>query len=123
MIRLSVAIIAYNEARKIRDCLTSVAWADEIVVVDAFSTDETVRICEAFPVRVIRQAWLGFAAQKTLAIEATSHDWVLSLDADERVTPELRDEMTRLIKDGPAFDGYTVPRKSYFLDRWIRHGG
>lgn len=123
MTKLSVAIIAHNEAGQIRDCLASVTWADEVVVVDAISTDETVAICRQFPVRVLQQAWLGFAAQKNLAIQATTHDWVLSLDADERVTPALREEIRGLMQSGPTLNGYAVPRKSYFGDRWIRYGG
>jgi glycosyltransferase involved in cell wall biosynthesis len=124
---LSVCIIAFNEEDNIRDCLESVAWADEIVVVDSFSTDATPRICREYTDRVIQRPWPGYVAQKTFALEQASHEWVLCLDADERVTPELAEEIrgalraSRAGKSGCA--GYTMPRRTFYLGRWMRHGG
>lgn len=123
MTKLSITIITLDEEADIGDCLASVAWADEVVVVDAGSRDRTVEICERAGARVVRQPWLGYAAQKNLAIERATHDWIFSLDADERVTPELRRELAALLEREPECDGYCVPRRSYFLGRWMRHGG
>ena len=123
MNRLSVAIITHNEAKRIRPCLESVKWADEIVVVDSLSTDETVKICHEYTPLVFSQPWLGYGEQKNLALSKVRHDWVLSLDADERVTPKLREEIYGILLGNSRFSGYYVPRKSYFLGRWIRYCG
>lgn len=121
---LSVSIIARNESANIADALKSVeGWSAEIVVVDAMSTDDTVAICKRFGARVIQEPWKGYSAQKNFALDQCSNDWVLSLDADERVTPELKAEVVALLARGPELAGYFVPRKNWFLGRWIRHGG
>jgi glycosyltransferase involved in cell wall biosynthesis len=121
--KLSVAIITYNEETNIRRTLESVTWADEIVVVDSGSTDRTVAICREYTDRVFRQDWLGFAKQKNFAIDKTSGDWVLSLDADEPIEPALADEIRTIISSPHAYDGYRIPRKTFFLGKLIRHGG
>jgi len=127
MSRLSVTIVAWNEEERLRACLESVAWADEIIVVDGESTDKTVALAREFTDRVWVRPWPGFAAQKNLALEQASGDWVLSLDADERVTPELRERIARILAgaaaDAPAADGYSLPRRNMFWGRWVRHGG
>jgi len=121
--QLSVTIIAWNEEERLRACLESVAWADEIVVVDAESTDKTAALAREFTDRVWVRPWPGFAAQKNFALEHVTGDWVLSLDADERVTPELAARIRRVLSaDGPA-DGYSVPRRNIFWGVWVRHGG
>lgn len=121
--RLSVTIITWNEEERLRGCLESVAWADEIVVVDAESTDKTVGIAREFTDRIWVRPWPGFAAQKNFALDQTGREWVLALDADERVTPELRGEIEGVLAArGPA-DGYAVPRKNFFWGAWVRHGG
>jgi glycosyltransferase involved in cell wall biosynthesis len=120
--RISAIVITRNEEANIEECLKSVAWVDEIVVVDAMSTDRTCEIASGFTERVIRRSWEGFAAARRHAIQAAQSDWILSIDADERVTPELRAEIeSRLI--GPEHDGYRIPRRAYFLGRWIKHCG
>jgi len=121
--KLSIAIITYNEEPNIRRTLESVRWADEIVVVDSGSTDKTVEICQEYTDKVVYQEWLGFSSQKNFAIDNTTGEWVLSLDADEPVEPELGDEIRRIVASPDAFDGYRIPRKTYFLDKQIRHGG
>jgi len=120
--RLSVVIIAQNEASNIRRCLESVRWADEIIVVDSGSTDDTPRICQEFGCEVIHRAWQGYADQKNFALEHATGDWVLSLDADEEVTPELADEIKEAVRNARA-DAYSMPRRNNFLGRWMRHGG
>lgn len=123
MRHLSVAIITWNEEERLRACLESVAWASEIVVVDAESSDKTVAIAREFTDRVWIRPWSGFAAQKNFALDQTTHAWVLSLDADERVTPALRGEVEGVLAaDGPA-DGYALARKNFFWGAWVRHGG
>src|SRR5512139_3383217 len=102
---LSVIIITKNEAANMRDCLQSVAWADEIIVVDSGSTDATVAICREFTPHVHVRDWPGFGIQKNRALDCATKDWVLSLDADERVTPELRAEVEAAMREGPV-DGY-----------------
>ena len=122
MKRVSVCIITAGEEERLRPCLESVAWADEIIVVDAESTDKTVVIAREFTDRVIVRPWPGFAAQKNFALAQATGDWTLSLDADERVTPEVRAAIERVLRgDGPA-TGYALPRKNIFWDRWVRHG-
>lgn len=120
---LSVTIITWNEEERLRACLESVAWAHEIVVVDAESSDKTVAIAREFTDRVWVRPWSGFAAQKNFALDQSSEEWMLSLDADERVTAELRAEIEGVLAaHGPA-DGYAVPRKNFFWGAWVRHGG
>jgi glycosyltransferase involved in cell wall biosynthesis len=124
---LSVCIITFNEEDNIRDCLKSVEWADEIVVVDSFSRDRTVDICREFTDKIIQREWEGHISQKTFALESASHDWALCLDADERATPELaaeiQDVLRRVRAGEEKFAGYYMPRRVFYLGRWIRHCG
>ncbi len=122
MNRISVTIIAYNEEENIRECLESVKWADEIVVVDAGSKDKTVEISREYTDKVFINPWPGHYQQKNFAIDKTSHLWIFSIDADERVTPELRKEIETILTN-PSFNGYLFPRKNFFLGKWMRHGG
>ncbi len=123
MRRLSVTIIAWNEEERLRACLESVSWADEIVVVDAESSDKTVQLAREFTDRVWVRPWPGFAVQKNFALEQATGDWVLSLDADERVTPELGDRIKAIVRDDGPADGYLIPRRNLFWGAWVRHGG
>jgi glycosyltransferase involved in cell wall biosynthesis len=123
MEKVSVAIITKNEEPNIQDCLRSVNWADEIVVVDNGSTDETRRICQDFRARVYLEEWKGFSRQKNSAIGKTRNEWVLSLDADERVSAELREEIEKTLTGEPSCAGYFIARKNFFLGRWIRYCG
>jgi glycosyltransferase involved in cell wall biosynthesis len=100
-----------------------VAWADEIVVVDACSHDKTVQIAREFTDRVIVRSWAGFTAQKNFAVEQSAGEWILSLDADEEAAPELRHEIMAIVADARACHGYAVRRQNMFLGRFIRHGG
>lgn len=121
--RLSVIIITKDEAQNIAPCLSSVQFADEIIVVDSGSTDGTVAIARMAGATVIETAdWPGFGPQKNRALAAATGDWVFSIDADERVTPALREEMLRTIA-APRFTAYRVPRLTSYLGRYIRHSG
>jgi glycosyltransferase involved in cell wall biosynthesis len=123
MEKISVAIITKNEEANIRGCLESVRWADDIVVVDSGSTDRTLEICGEFAVRVFAEEWKGYARQKNSAVAKTRHEWVLSLDADERVTEKLREEIARTLDSGPLPNGYFLARRNYFLGKWIKRCG
>jgi glycosyltransferase involved in cell wall biosynthesis len=123
MASLSVILITKNEADNIRACIESVAWADEIVVVDSGSTDSTVAICRELGARVYEHDWPGFGVQKNRALAYANNDWVLSLDADERVTPELRAEIETILKAEQAADSYLVPRLSNYCGRFMYHSG
>jgi len=118
---LSVAIITRNAAAQLPGCLASTAFADEIVVVDSGSSDGTVELAARLGARVIQKEWLGYGAQKQFAVDAASHDWVLCVDADERVSPELRESILAELKAPRGF-AYTMPRCNRFLGRWLRHG-
>lgn len=121
MPQLSVTVITLNEARNIRDCLASLTWADEIIVVDSGSTDGTADLARVAGARVITRDWPGYAAQKDFAASQAAHDWILSVDADERVTPELADEIRRTLEAPGDRVGFRIPRITYHLGRWIRH--
>ena len=122
--RVSVSLITFNEESNVRACLESAKWADEIVVVDSFSTDATQAIAREYTDRVIEREWRGINDQRQFALEQCSGPWVLCIDADERVTPELRDEILAVLS-GPDPDcaGFLIPRKAWYLGRWIKHCG
>ena len=122
MAELSVIIITRNEAANIRACLESVAWADEIIVVDSGSIDDTVAIAREFTPQVYKHDWPGFGAQKNRALGYATHEWVFSIDADERVTPELHAELIQAMNEKRA-QGFYLPRLSQFCGRFIRHSG
>ncbi|MBD3306150.1 glycosyltransferase [candidate division KSB3 bacterium] len=120
---LSVTLIAFNEEKRIRAALESVKWADEIVVIDSGSTDRTVEICRAYTPHVHQMAWHGYVDQKNLATANTSHDWVLNIDADERVSDALAQKLRQILAQTPQYAGYFMPRKTYYLGAWIRYCG
>jgi glycosyltransferase involved in cell wall biosynthesis len=118
--KLSVTIITKNEAALVAGAIESVNWADEIVVVDSESSDDTVAIARRYTDRVIVRAWPGYIAQKNYAASIATHDWILSLDADERVTSVLAEEMKVLLSGSPDHPAYRMPRVTWHLGRWIR---
>lgn len=120
MPKLSVTIITKNEAANIRGALDAVSWADERIVVDSESSDGTVRIAESMGARVVTRPWPGYGPQKNYAAELASHDWILSIDADERPSPELAAEIRALLAHEPGARGYRVKRVTHYLGRWIR---
>lgn len=124
-VKISAVVIAFNEEEKISHAVSSLEWADEIIVVDSGSEDRTREIAASFGAKIISQKWLGFSKQKQFAVDAAQNDWIFSLDADERVSENLKREILR-IKNLPAtkiLDGYRISRLSYYMNRPIRHGG
>jgi glycosyltransferase involved in cell wall biosynthesis len=120
---ITACIIAYNEAAKIEAAVSSVLWADEVVVADSNSTDSTAALAEALGARVVQIPFAGFGELRNRAIEACRSEWIFSLDADERCTAAVRDEILALIAANPAHDAYLVPRRSYMMGRWITGSG
>src|SRR2546427_8660919 len=124
-LKITATIITRNEGNNIRAACESVAWADEILVVDSCSTDATREIAAQSGARVLEKEWPGFAEQKQFAAEQANHDWVFSLDADERVSSELRASIGALLdtEEAQLADGYMIARRAFYMGRWIRGGG
>lgn len=121
--KISLCIITLNEERNLRRCLESATdLADEIVIVDSGSTDATAAIAAEFGARFEQHAWHGYGAQKNLALSLALHPWILSLDADEALSPRLREEIARLREPAAEIGGYSMPRCVFFEGKWIRHG-
>lgn len=122
--KISACLITFNEEANIADAIDSVKWADEILIVDADSTDKTREISRAKGAKVIRQKWHGFSRQKQFAVDNASNNWIFSLDADERVSDKLRNEILSLKKlpETDLADGYKIPRLSFYMNRPIKHG-
>jgi len=120
---ISVYIIAYNEEAKITDAINSVLWADEIIVADSYSNDRTAEIAESMGARVVQITFKGFGDLRNQAIEKCSHEWIFSLDADERCTRKVRDEIMSITDFSPDVDVFFVPRKNFFMGKWIKHSG
>ncbi len=120
---LSVAIVACNEAENIRRTLASVAWANEINLVDSGSTDKTVEIAMSFGTRIFYESWKGYGTQVNSALDKCTCDWILNLDADEWLTPELQTEIQSLLSGQPRYNAYMIPRLNRIFGRWMRHGG
>jgi glycosyltransferase involved in cell wall biosynthesis len=122
MEKISAIIIAFNEEKNIERCLQSLEWADEIVIIDAFSTDRTVALSKKYTARIIQHTWEGFAKQKIFATSQARNDWIFSIDADEEVSDQLKYEIIRIKQSGAAAQAYRMSRKMYYLGKWITHG-
>ncbi len=120
---LSVAIVACNEAENLRRTLASVRWASEINLVDSGSTDKTVEIAKSFGARIFYESWKGYGPQVNSALDKCTSDWILNLDADEWLTPELAGEIQSLLSGQPRYNAYMIPRLNQIFGRWMRHGG
>ena len=120
---LSICVICFNEEKNIRRCLGSLSWADEVIVVDSMSEDKTVEIAGEYTNTVFQRSWTGYVDQKNFTLSKAHGDWILSVDADEKITPVLRDEILAEIIKHDAKDGYRIPRRSYYQGRWINHSG
>jgi glycosyltransferase involved in cell wall biosynthesis len=121
--KISATIITFNEELNIARVIESLRCCDEILVLDSGSNDRTVEIATKLGARVVEASWHGYAAQKNIAVELASYDWILALDADESLSEALEAEIWHIKKMGPKHDGYTVPRLAQYLGRWIMHGG
>tara|TARA_R110002110_G_scaffold121431_2_gene297202 strand:+ start:35453 stop:36214 length:762 start_codon:yes stop_codon:yes gene_type:complete len=123
MQKLSVTIICKNEVRNIRACLESVKWADEIVVLDSGSSDGTLDIVKEYTDKVVQTDWPGFGIQKNRALDKASHDWILSIDADERISPELQTSIKTILKQDPSdISAFKILRRSSYCGRFLKHG-
>ena len=121
--KITACVTTFNEEHNIHRCLGSLAWCDEIVVVDSFSTDRTPEICRTYTDRVYQHEWLGYIGQKNLIRKMATHDWLFFVDADEEVSDELREEIQAAFRKGPGeVCGYECPRMVRYMGRWIRHG-
>ncbi len=123
MEKISVTIITKNEVKNIGRCLESLKWADEIVVVDSDSTDRTVEICRQYTDQVFRESWHGYGKQKNICAAKAKNKWILNIDSDEVVGPEVAEEIRKTLNEGPQHPVYDLPRKNYFGQRWVRFGG
>jgi glycosyltransferase involved in cell wall biosynthesis len=120
--RCSVSIITLNEEANLRDCLATLSWADEIVLVDSGSTDRTLEIAREFKAKIFANPWTGMREQKNFAAGKASGPWIFNIDADERITPEGQKEILATLAN-PRADAYAFPRRNFFLGKWMRHGG
>jgi len=120
---ISACIVSYNEEDNIGDCIDSLAWCDEVVVVDSFSEDRTAEIARTRGARVIENEWSGHVAQKNFALDAAKCEWVIALDCDERVTPKLKEAILDLLSAAQDVSGYSISRKIHYLGHWLEHGG
>jgi len=123
MPKISAYILTFNEEDKLEEALKSITWADEIVIADSFSTDRTVEIARGYTQRIEQIPFEGFGKLRNEAVAHCTHEWIFSLDSDERCTPEARDEILATVARADAADAYLVPRRNRFLGRSIRHGG
>ena len=123
MSKISVYIIAYNEAEKVTATIESARWADEVVLIDSWSTDGTPEIATRLGAKVVQVDFKGFGDLRNQAIAACTHEWIFSLDADERCTPEVQAEIRQIVNQKDAADAYWVPRRNFFMGRWIQHSG
>jgi len=122
--KISLSIIAKNEADRISRLLKSVRFADEVLVVDSGSTDGTQEVCKKLGAKVVFHEWAGYAAQKQFAMDCSTSEWILNLDADEEISDSLAREMQQAIKNaGPDVSAFSMPRLSKYLGKWIKHGG
>jgi glycosyltransferase involved in cell wall biosynthesis len=122
-ISISAVIITKNAEKYFGMCLEALKWVDDIVVVDCGSTDDTVKTARKYGARVFIKKWAGFSAQKNFAVSKAKGKWILTLDADEIVTPGLKDELLTIVKSGTDRAGYHIPRMNYFYGKWLKHGG
>ncbi|MCA6079702.1 MAG: glycosyltransferase family 2 protein [Endomicrobium sp.] len=123
MIKVSAYVLTKNEERHIKDCIESIKWADEIIIVDDFSVDATVEIAKKMGCRVVQNKFEYFSKQRNFALLQCSYEWVVCLDADERITPALREEIEYELKNSPKGYAFVAPRKNRFINKWILHSG
>ena len=120
---LSVVTLTRNSGDKIKDCLESVKWCDDVVIVDDFSKDNTLETVKAYTDNIYQHKWENEGRHRNFAYSKAKNEYILSLDSDERITPELKEELIKLIEEGFKFNGYNIPHRNYIGDTWIQHGG
>lgn len=118
--KISAIVLVYNEEKQIRDCLETIKWVDEIVICDSFSTDRTIEICREYTDKIYQRKFDDFGSQKDWTLDKPSHEWVLYVEADERFTPELRDEIKKKLAKNEGYDGYWMTFENYFLGRKMK---
>ena len=121
--KISAIIITKNEEHSIRECLSSISWVDEIIVVDSGSKDQTLKICKEFGVKVFSKPWRGFGLQKNEALKHAKYKWILSIDADEIITPQLKKEIISIVKSNNPSSAYSIKRRSFYCGKLIRFSG
>ena len=121
--KISAYVIAYNEEEKVAEAVSSVLWADEVILVDSYSKDRTAEIAESLGAKVVQVSFEGFGKLRNSAIDACSHEWIFSLDSDERCTKEVEEEIRGIISSPTTAGAYHVPRRNFFMGRWIKHSG
>jgi glycosyltransferase involved in cell wall biosynthesis len=122
-LKISAIIITKDEEHSIRECLQSISWVDEIIVVDSGSKDQTLKICKEFGAKVYIKSWEGFGAQKNEALKHAKQKWILSIDADETITPELKKEIIAILRSNNPSEAYSIPRRSFYCGKLIRFSG
>ncbi|MDQ3019245.1 MAG: glycosyltransferase family 2 protein [Bacteroidota bacterium] len=124
MSKISGVIICKDEENNIEDCIKSILWCDEVIIIDSFSIDKTIAISKKYSNKIFQNEWKGFSEQRKFALSKANYEWIFSIDADERCTKELEIEIKNLLEKTDISDnGFEIPRKSFFLNKWIRHGG
>ncbi|MEO6695308.1 MAG: glycosyltransferase family 2 protein [Ignavibacteria bacterium] len=124
MKKISAVIICKDEESNIEDCLKSILWCDEIIIIDSFSKDSTLKIAKIYTDNIFQNEWKGFSNQRKFALTKINYEWIISLDADERCGSELKNEINSVLsKDNIPEKGFLIPRKSFFLGKWVRHCG
>lgn len=124
MSKISGLIICKNEEKNIEECIKSILWCDEILIIDSYSEDSTIDLAEKHTDKIFQNEWKGFSEQRKFGLTKVNYEWIFSLDADERCTKELEAEIKNLLKkDSIPENGFEIPRKSFFLNKWIKHGG
>ncbi len=122
-VKVSACVKTFNNEDLIEDCLESIKWADEIIIVDSYSTDKTVDICRKYTDKVYQRKWPGFKDQSNYTMDLASYEWILFIDSDEIITPELNEEIQTYLKDNSnIWDGFYFPRKAFYMGKWINHG-
>ena len=121
--KISILVPTFNEEKNIRECLESVKWANEIVIVDSYSSDNTLKIAREYTDKILQHEYINSASQKNWAIPQLSNEWIMIVDSDERVTPELKDEIVRILVNGTEYDGFYIYRRNHFLGKEIKHCG
>ena len=120
---ISAIIITKNEEHSIRECLESILWVDEIIIVDSGSKDKTLKICKEFKAKIFEKSWRGFGFQKNMALKLAKFKWILSIDADEIITNQLRNEIIAILKSSSPAAAYSIPRRSFYCGKLIRFSG